>query len=324
MALIFLGACKKSTFDIQSGQPSFVEIHNNYAYTANGEEGLNIINLVTKETETIIPPAHPSNSIDDLSIAGNFLFLLDARDQGFVSVYSLSNPVLPKLVSGPFNAPVGPFCGIAAANGNVVVSGGTKYLSHRKYSSSGKLSKHESKFGRDRGYPDVILSGDGKVALVSTHYEGERFGIISLLLNDFPEAPSLLSEINIAGAGFSSGVTTPSGLPIKSDIQDSILFVAHGSGLSIIKLESNKGLSPIENLDIGIDAVNIAVFNDTAYVTGSSPNPTLVKINVSDIQNPMVSATIPLNAEAKPTGIDVNKNYIIIAANGAGLIVLNH
>ncbi|MDN5203654.1 hypothetical protein QQ008_19855 [Fulvivirgaceae bacterium BMA10] len=326
---VLILACQEEPYDIPHGVPSVVKIYNNYAYTTNGEFGLDIIDLNTLKTVNKMPPAREMNSIDNLSITDNLLFAIDARGEDFLAVFSLDNPTSPKLVSGPVPVQGAPFTGVSAANGNVVVSGGTTFMNFRKYDANGKLSDTEGRFGRDRGHPDILLSEDGRVAYASTDFNGQvngaRFGMIALELDGLTNSPRLISEIGIPGAGFTAGTTRPAGFPIQSALADDHLLVAYGEGLAIIELVNGRGLASLNTLDLGLAAISISVFNGVAYVIGNEPTPTLVKIDISDIENPVIIESISLNTNGGiPTSIDVNNQYILIAANEGGLIVMNN
>lgn len=324
-----LWSCSNNAGYLQNGYPAFVRVNGSYAYTANGELGLDIIDLNNLRTVHRMLPQREMHSIDAMSIDGNLLFLIDARGEDYLAVYDVSNPVNPQLIDGPIGVNGGPFTGVSAAGGNVVVSGGTTHLNYFKYTSGGKLSNSEAIFGRDRGHPDVLLSNDGQVAYLSTDFNGlvddAEYGVVTVALGDLATSPVLLSEIGIPGSGFTEGTTQPSGFPIKTAIlSDDVLLVAHGVGLSIIDLVQGRILASMRTVDIGIAATNLAIYQSIAYVVGNSPSPTLVKVDLSDIANPSVIETVPLNTSGGiPTSVAVTDQLVLIAANEGGLMVMN-
>ena len=277
-----------------------------------------MINLKTKKTTAILHPFLPANRIDDASIDGNLLFTLDAEESGYISVYTLDDPSKPKLLSSTTSTPVGPYAGISAKNGNIVVSGGTKYFAHRTYDKEGKLSKKENQLTRDQGHPDVLLSKNGNTALISTHFEGTRFGIISADVTS--SEVTVTSEHTIEGAGFTTGTTSLTGFPIKSSLYNDKVLVAHGKGLTIFTL-TNQRLDHFKTIDLGIEAVNIAVHKNIAYIIGYSPKPKLIKVDISKPSTPTIIDNIGLSANTV-TGIAVSEEGIFITAEEKGILSL--
>lgn len=317
--LLLLAQCKKEDINLETGKTFNVITHQHYAYLANGTQGIQVIDLESNETKSILLPILPTKSIDDLSIDRNYLFALDADESGFISVYDISNPSSPKILSSTTPVPVGPYAGISAKNGNVVVSGGTKYFSHRTYNSNGGIKSQENDLTRDQGHPDVLLTTDGNTALISTHFEGERFGIISASLS--ANNVNVESEITLNGAGFSTGTIDLIGFPIKSDLYKNHVLVAHGGGLSILSLNDSK-LTLLQTLNLGIEAINVSVYKDIAYVIGYKNGPQLLKISLSDINNPIINERIVLS-NTSVSGLDVSENGILITTGAEGIIRLN-
>jgi hypothetical protein len=316
--LLILFSCQKKE-DIETRNSSCVVIHGDYAYFANGERGIQVINLETKGTVALLSPFFPARSIDDLCLDGNLLFALDAEVVGYISVYNIENPAAPKLLSSNTKVPVEPFSGISANNGNVVVSGGTKYFSHKTYNAEGEISKGQNRLTRDQGHPDVLLSNDGNTALISTHFEGSRFGIISAKLTN--SDVEVISEIIIPGAGFTTGTTDLTGFPIKSALYQNSVLVAHGAGLTIFDLNNN-ALTQLIHLNLNIEAVNITVHNDFAYVIGYSPLPTLVKVDIKDLNSPSIIESTELSTAGDISSIAVSDKAIFITAGESGILSL--
>ena len=327
ICIAFITACANDPNYLDSGFPNFIRINNGFAYVSNGELGLDIIDLASMQTVHRMLPQREMNSIDAMSIDGDLLFLVDARGEDYLAVYSLSDPIRPTLVSGPIGVNGGPFTGVSAANGNVVVSGGTTHLNYRKYDTNGKLSTAESIFGRDRGHPDVLLSSDGAVAYLSTDFndivDDAEFGIVTILLDDLAGSPVLLSELGIPGSGFSNTTTRPTGFPIKTAIVGNHLAVAHNAGFTLIELIEGRYLAGVNTIDIDLEATNLAVNDLTAYVIGRDPSPTLVQIDLTDINSPVVTDRMDLSITSVPTSIAVTDDLILIAANEDGIIVIN-
>ena len=296
-----------------------VEIDTGRAYAARGANGFAIMDLKTREFETFAAPG-ATGRVDDLAIADGFLFLLDAASPGNLSVMSLADPEQPVLVSGPVVVPVGPFAGVDAAAGRVVVSGGTSLLTVRSYNASGTLGASVATIDLGIGQPDVLLADDGQRAFVSTDFSGfvggSSFGISTIALNDRPSTPTLLSRTGLPGAGFSSGFQSPANFPIESALVGDVLVTAHGGGLS--RVNSNGGL--LGTTPRGFFAVNVDADGDTAFVVGT--NRSLATIDVSNIASPVVESVESFAGPGTFTSVAANGFYCAIASNAGGLRVL--
>ena len=216
-----------------------VAVQDGVAFAAARAQGLVLVDLESLEVAGRINPPGDTNTIDDVAIAGDLRFALDAtRLEGNVSVFSIEQPLAPELVSGPTRVDVGPFAGISAANGRVVVSGGTGQLSVLTFDEDGTLGADITRIDLGVGQPDVLIADDGATAFVSTdfagRFDGETFGITSIDVSNTPSPITILDRVGIAGAGFSPGVDSPANFPIESALQGDTLFVASGRGVSVI------------------------------------------------------------------------------------------
>ena len=98
-----------------------VVIAGDFAYAAQGVNGLAVVNLMTR-TRTLVDAR-----VDDLSFDGTFLCTLNTGSGSqALSVYSLVDPANPVLISGPLSANTGFFSGVSAANGRVVTERASK------------------------------------------------------------------------------------------------------------------------------------------------------------------------------------------------------
>ncbi len=320
--LVLVGCTEEYT--VPNHSPGMVQVVDDLLMVAYGEGGLVISNENTGEILEQIFPPRGMNSIDDFAFTDDLIFVLDSRNRDFVAVYLFVNGEA-ELVTPPIPVEGGPFNGISARNGNLVIAGGTTFLNRFRYSSSGALSNSIS-FGRDRGHPDVLLSSDGQAAFISTDFgiglDIERFGVMSLLIGDDLEIPSVISELGIEAAGFTEGVTTPIGFPIQTTIYEDQLLVAHGGGLTIIRLANNYVFESSSTFSIGINANAIAVNGNDAYITGyQESNPVLLQVDLSDPDNPIIISQQPLETNGSiPTSIAIGSNDVYVATGNAGLL----
>ena len=297
-----------------------VAITEQFAYAAAGPQGIVIVNLNTLTIAGVVAPPAGSGRVDDVSIDGDLLFLMDGG-AGRLSVLSIENPIMPTVVSSPVFVNVSPFAGVSAANGRVAVSGGTGLMSVRSYDSDGVLTGPVSTIDLGIGQPDVLVSDDGETAFVSTDFagfvDGQSFGITVV---DISGAPlSILDRVGIAGAGFSTGTDGPANFPIESAIQGDTLFVASGNGVSVFDVSNPNSLVTITQIPLGTNPINVDVFDDTLYVAGNAPG-TMTVIDVTDVSSPVVE-TFGLPAGAGPLGVASNGTHLVIADEFLGVLV---
>jgi hypothetical protein len=297
-----------------------VVLREGFAYAALGVTGLAVIDLAAG-TATTQPPPTGLGSVDDLAVADGLLFVLDAVPQGFLVVLSLADRAAPRLVSGPVAVPVGPFAGVSAGGGRVVVSGGTGLLTVRTYDAAGALGSAAATVDLGVGQPDVLVAPDGSRAFVSVDFTGAEFGVAALTLGTPPAAPTPSGRVVLPGAGFTPGVAMPANFPIECALTGTTLLVAFGGGLAVIDASDPATLRLLTVLRLGVSAVGVDAFGGRAYVVGSAPAPTLVEVDVSDPRAPTVARSVPLPRESQPLGVAVDERYIVIAARPGGLMV---
>src|SRR2546428_10700973 len=143
------------------GDAANVVIRGSIAYASLAQRGFEAIDTRSGKVIGVTPPARGSESADDLPVADSFLFVLDARPPGHLSVFSLADPTKPTLVSGPAVVAVGPFSGVSAAHGRVIVSGGTSLMSLRSYDQNGNLGDVMATPDCGRGQPALLLAPAG-------------------------------------------------------------------------------------------------------------------------------------------------------------------
>src|SRR5258705_8772507 len=160
-----------------SGEAANVVIAGSTAYATLADRGFAILDVASGRRLAMVPPPAGSESVDDLATADGLLFALDARPPGHLSVFSIADPSHPVLANAPVDAAVGPFSGVSAHAGKVIVSGGTSLMSLRAYDARGTLSGVLATTDFGRGQPFVLLSPDGTRAFVSTHRWGPYFAL---------------------------------------------------------------------------------------------------------------------------------------------------
>ncbi|MEO0661040.1 MAG: hypothetical protein AAFZ87_05845 [Planctomycetota bacterium] len=295
-----------------------VVVSRGVAYAARGTQGVGVMDLATRTFTTVAPPPG-SDRIDDVAVADGFLFVLDGASGGRLAVFDVSDPMTPVLASTPLAVQVGPFAGVSAGGGRVVVSGGTGLLSVRSYDASGQLSAAQSTIDLGIGQPDVLVSPDGLRAHVSTDFsgtvDGARFGITTLALNAPPAAPAILDRIGVPGAGFTGGFQSPANFPIESALIGDELFVAHGGGLSRIDAAGTL----VGTRSLGFAAVSADAVGTELFVVGTGRR--LARLDAAASGAPVLVETQTLPTGTL-TGVAATEAYVAVASGAAGLRVI--
>lgn len=313
-------ASTSTSVTLQRSAASNVVIEGGHAYSAGGPAGLSVTDLFTRESIRVLPPAG-SDRVDDISVADGFLFLMDGANGGALSVMSLADPALPTLVSGPIPVPVGPFSGVSARGGRVVVSGGTSRLTVRSYGPDGMLSASSATIDLGIGQPDVLLSEDGTRAFVSTDFAGAvggaGFGVTTLNLFAPPAAPTIASRTGIPGAGFTAGFQGPANFPIESALVNGQLVTAHGGGLSRI----SAGGALLGTTSLGFPAVNVDDAGDRVFVVGAGRS--LAEVDLTQPGAPAIVSSQTFPGPGVFSGVAADDAHVVIASNAGGLRVLS-
>lgn len=290
------------------------------AYVTLAGAGLIVFEIPGRRALRTLAPPLPAESTDDLAVADGLLFALDAAPPGYLTVYSLSVPLSPALVAGPIEVPAGPYTGVSAAAGRVIVSGGTSQLSVRSYDASGSLGTDVGTIDLGTGQPDVLLSPQANFAVVSTHFQLSDFGIT--LIQPGPP-PVGRGTLELKGAGFTAGGATPGNFPIESALDVDQLLVASGGGLASIDVSNLDAPRLISVTPLPVLGVNVDARDRVAAVVGSDPTPTLVLLDVSNRQAPVIQQTLALPAGSRVTGVALTPTHIVATAHENGVLVFD-
>jgi hypothetical protein len=303
-----------------AGESANVVVDGSLAFATLGERGFEVADAATGAVLATLPPPPGSESVDDLAVAGRFLFVLDARPPGHLSVYSLEQAPRLAPASAPVEVPVGPFSGVAAGGGRVLVSGGTSLMTLRAYDGHGRLGPLLATLDCGRGQPDVLLSADGRRAFVSTHRWGPYFGLTSVQVAATPPYLTKAATVKLDTYGFTAGGAKPANFPLELALEGSTLLVADLRGLTVIAADDPAQLRVVARLDVGVKAVNVDVRGRVAAVVGSSPKPLLVLVDVANPAAPRVLRSIPLPNGSRPTGVAIGFRDVVVAAGSGGLL----
>jgi hypothetical protein len=312
---------------IQRGETANLAALGTLVYATRAEDGLAIIESGSGKVLGTLAPPPGSESIDDLAIDGTLLFVLDARETGYLSAYALDDPLHPHLVSPPRSVPVGPFSGVSARRGLCVVSGGTGTLTAWQYDRAGIASGAVATADLGRGQPDVLVSPNDDLVFVSTHYWGAYFGLDILRYDSVAHTLTTLVELHLDGAGFTSGGAKPANFPIQAAVlgRDSLL-VAHARGLAVISTSRATGPRVLEVIDVGGPAVSVDIDGASAAVAvvaqHAAQQSALVILDFSPAR-PRTVRRIPLPAGTFPGGTEFSASRIAVAARYRGVLLFD-
>jgi hypothetical protein len=256
------------------------------AYLAAGMDGIEVLSLVSAGGTAVGAVALPADfdRVDDLALADRLLFALDATPPGHLAVYSLADPFHPRAVAAAVPVDVGPFSGVAAARGLVVVSGGTSLLTLRAYDASGVLSPVLASGDYGRGQPDVAWAMDvngAPRAAVSTHIVGPDFALQLIEARINTNGVELLPREAIARprAGFTAGGFKPAHFPLVAAWRGDRLWIADASGLTAVDTGGTAAprlLAEAHEVAPAIDLA-LAVDGSTVDVLRGGPKPAVMR-----------------------------------------------
>jgi hypothetical protein len=298
-----------------------VAIASGVAYVARSTRGIERIDLADGKRSLTSPPT-PVDRIDDVAVSDGLLFALDATPPGHLVVYRIEPSGELELVTRVAVA-VGPFSGVAAAGGHVIVSGGTSELSLRRYGDDGNLDATIAKADFGRGQPDVAMASAGRVALISSHVQGPRFGLTVADIGDRPLALHARGYVELEGAGFSPGGFHPANFPLQSAALGDTLLVAHGGGLSVLTAPAGRTPTYVSTTALPVRATAIAVDEGQglAFVVGTSPRPELLTLDLASARNPRIVARQRLPAKGSPTAIALDSTHLVVAMQDGGVYI---
>jgi hypothetical protein len=304
-----------------AGEAANLVVHRDLVYASRAAHGFEIVMAPRGESIRLVPPPRGSESVDDLATADELLFALDGRPPGHLSVFSLADPFDPQLVSPPIEVDVGPFSGVSAGGGRVIVSGGTSLLSLRSYDRLGAIRPEVATIDLGRGQPDVLLAPDGGRAFVSTHYWGPYFGLTTLEVGSGPSPLVKRGSLDLDTYGFTAGGAKPANFPIEAALCGRFLLVAHRRGLAVVSIADLAKPTLATVVDVGVEPVNVDVRGDLAAVVGSSPKPALVLIDVSSATSPSIVRRFALPEGSYATGVAVGPTFVAVAAHKKGVLL---
>ncbi|MGH8441417.1 MAG: hypothetical protein ACRETF_00755 [Nevskiaceae bacterium] len=302
----------------QSGEAANVAVYGDWAYVTRGAVGYEVLRAGRSTTSHVFMAPPGLGSVDDVAVADGLLFVLDAQPPGYLRVLSLADPSAPRLIGAPVEVPVGPFSGVTAAGGRVIVSGGTSSLTLRPYDRAGRLGPVVASADLGRGQPDALLAAGGELGFVSTHDWGPYFHVALVRASLQPPAVTEIGAVAVDSYGFTPGGARPASFPIETAVEGSLLYVASAAGLGIFDVADATAPKLLARIDPGVMPVNVDVRGGIAAVVGSKPAPLLVFVDVRDPAHPEILQSYPLPDGSLATGVALTDTYAVVAAHGHG------
>ncbi|HMC53903.1 MAG TPA: hypothetical protein VKH19_01925 [Gemmatimonadaceae bacterium] len=301
------------------GEAANVVSRDSVAFVALGADGVGVVDGRTGARLSVLPPPAGSESVDDVAVADSVLFVLDARPPGHLSAYALRGDSL-RLATAPRGVAVGPFSGVSAANGVVVVSGGTARMTAWRYDASGVQPDTVPFATTDlgRGQPDVLVTAG--FAFVSTHFWGPYFGLDIIRVGG--DSLPLVATLELPGAGFTAGGAKPANFPIEmAQLNDTTLLIAFERGVAVVDVAHPATPRVLRVIDVGGPGVNVDAAHGVAAVVVAGRSPA-----VAIVDGARVVRRIPLPPGTKPLGVALSgarAERVIVAARDRGVMIVS-
>jgi len=295
---------------------SNVVIFNGHAYAAC-DNRLEIMSLTDNKRNTVPIPSN------DITIdTSNQTLFVQARNR--IHALSIEDPMTPTIIASS-DTNFGLFSGIAAANGVIVVSGGTRNRNTQIFTfNTNELlltTNGVADVDNVTGNPDVHVT---ETPTGITAFYSQDLGAVTnwgIRIVDFDTTGNVVdtpSLVTLTSRRFTGGFTTisPANFPVESEFLNNKLYVAHFAinGIEVIDLENNNSLSQII---LGYQPINITTDGTSLFVIGTTNKSiSFINLETNEIN------TIPVENLQQPRGIAVSNNYIAIADRIEGLVII--
>ncbi|HEV7508726.1 MAG TPA: hypothetical protein VGS07_27855 [Thermoanaerobaculia bacterium] len=295
-----------------------VVVAGGFAYVAAGAEGIEVVDLAAQRRLRLVAPVAPADRIDDLAVAGVWLFALDATPPGHLMTYSLAHPDQPSPSGAIVPVPVGPFSGVSAAEGLVIVSGGTSQLTLREVGLDGHFGSNVITADLGRGQPDVALRADGRMAAVSTHLYGPEFAITFAEVQRQPLGFRPLSQLRLKDAGFTAGGFKPGHFPLVAAWRGDRVYVADGGGLEVVDVADPAQPRRLAQLRQPRPAMDVTVAGDELDVVRAGSRPAVLRFHLDGSGLPTPAGSWALPAGSRPAAIARKGGDLLISLHERG------
>ena len=290
-----LSLLPKGTFYI-SGFAYGVTVVGNYAYVADNDNGLQIIDISDPTAPSLTGTFDTSGFAYDVTVVGNYAYVAD--DKSGLQIIDISDPTAPSLT--------GTFVTSGFAEG-VTVVGNYAYVA-----------------GGFDGLEIINITNPATPSLVGTLATSDFANDITVVGNYayVADGDSGLQIIDITNPATPSliGTFDTSGSALGISVVGNYAYVADGdSGLQIIDITNPATPSLAGTFDTSGSAFGISVVGNYAYVADEGGG--LQIIDITSPATPSLAGTFDTSGSA--LGISVVGNYTYVADEEGGLQIIN-
>ena len=277
------------------GHSNGVAVRAEYAYLADSDEGLQIIDIATPSAPSLVGSLDTDEESLGVAVAGDYAYVADWS--AGLKIINIADPSAPNL-AGSLDTD-GSARGVAVAGDYAYVADYDKGLKIINIAdpSSPNLAGSLDTDGSARG---VAVAGD--YAYVADGSKGLK--IINIA---DPSVPNLAGSLDTDGYAW--------GVAVAGDYA----YVADGSkGLKIINISDPSAPNLAGSLDTDGEAYGVAVAGDYAYVADYSEG--LKIINIATPSAPVLVGS--LDTDGRAYGVAVVDEYVYIADLSKGLKII--
>ncbi|MDB4391605.1 leucine-rich repeat protein, partial [Akkermansiaceae bacterium] len=266
----------KGSYRNGGGYAGEVVVDGNYAYVADGQQGLTVVNVGDPESPTLAGNYDPSWDIGDVAISGGYAYL--ANQSGGVRVVSIADPSNPTEVA-QYNT-AGSARGIDVSGNYAYVADGSGLVILDVSNPSAPVLVGTS------NTPDFAYRVDVEGGYA---YVADRAGGLQIVDISDPSSPQIVGSYSTqAGSNWSTGAAWD----VK--VEGGYAYVAaSGAGLIIVDVSNpaNPVLEGSYSTNVG-DARGVYVLSGKAYLAASSSG--LLVIDVTSPSSPVLVGILSL------------------------------
>ena len=284
----------KSNYDINYGQD--IQVVGNYAYIADGNSGLQIINISNPALPSLVGTYDTTGYAYGVQVVGNYAYVADGNSG--LQIINISNPAAPSL-SGSYDT-------TGYAKG-VQVVGNYAYVAD--YESGLQIINISNPTAPSlSGSYDSTGYANGVEVVGNYAYVADSESGLQIINISNPAAPSFSGSYDTTGYAY--GVQVVGNYAYVAD---------DSSGLQIINISNPAAPSFSGSYDTTGYAYGVQVVGNYAYVADWDSG--LQIINISNSAAPSLAGTYDTTGGAY--GVEVVGNYAYVADFYSGLQIIN-
>jgi hypothetical protein len=284
----------KGNYDT-SGSVSGVQVVGNYAYVADGNSGLQIIDISNPTTPTLKGNYNTSGAAEDVQVVGNYAYVADYESG--LQIIDISNPTTPTL-KGNYNTSSYAY-GVQVVGNYAYVADGNSGLQIIDISNPTTPTL--------KGNYDTSGFAYGVQVVGNYAYVADLQGLQIIDISN-PTTPPRKGNYNTSGYAF--GVQVVGNYAYVAD---------YNSGLQIIDISNPTTPTRKGNYNTSGYAFGVQVVGNYAYVADS-----ISGLQIIDISNP-TTPTLKGNYDTSGNtlGVQVVGNYAYVADDNSGLQIID-